>query len=291
MSSAINDRRDAYGKSLTGRAKFLLDVIDVIRKRVGRKFFLSVKLSVIENDNATLPWPIYYFFKKGNTLKESIQIAKWAEEHGADAIHVSTGSMFPHPHNPAGPFPLEIAWKTYQSVIASGKRPTYLKLFQRTFLNYLALRYRRLHWVFRRTWGRTQHFLDKHGEAIPNLVEGMNVPAAVAIKQQVKIPVICTGGFQTAEGILRALGRGCDAVSIARPLLANPQLPIWLKEGWPGPKDPPCSYCNRCLLNVLEHPLGCYDERRFSQYGDKSYEEMIRRVMAIFPDKTDSGWL
>jgi 2,4-dienoyl-CoA reductase (NADPH2) len=292
MSSAINDRRDAYGDSLTGRAKFLLDVIDAIRKKVGRKFFLSVKLSVIENDDATLPWPFYYFSKKGNTLAESIQIARWAEEHGADAIHVSTGSMFPHPQNPAGPFPLEIAWKTYQSLIASGKRPTYLKLFQRTFLNYLVMRYRWLHWVVRRcTWGRTQHFLDKYGEAIPHLVEGINVPDAVAIKQQVKIPVICTGGFQTAEGILRALGRGCDAVSIARPLLANPQLPIWLKEGWPGPKDPPCSYCNRCLLNVIEHPLGCYDERRFRQYGDKSYEEMIRRVMAIFPDKTDSGWL
>ena len=150
--------------------------------------------------------------------------------------------MFPHPHNPAGPFPLEIAWKTYQSLIASGKRPTYLKLFQRTFLNYLVMRYRWLQWVLRRcTWGRTQHFLDKHGEAIPHLVEGINVPDAVAIKQQVKIPVICTGGFQTAEGILRALERGCDAVSIAWPLLANPQLPIWLKEGWPGPKDPPCS--------------------------------------------------
>ena len=64
-----------------------------------------------------------------------------------------------------------------------------------------------------------------------------------------------------------------------------------VKEGWPGPKDPPCSYCNRCLLNLIEHPLGCYGERRLRQYGDKSYEEMIRRVMAIFPDKTDSGWL
>jgi|SRR6516164_745542 2,4-dienoyl-CoA reductase-like NADH-dependent reductase (Old Yellow Enzyme family) len=189
MSSAINDRKDAYGDSLTGRAKFLLDVIDAIREKVGRKFFLSIKLSVIENDDATLPWPVYY------------------------------------------------------------------------------------------------------GEAIPHLVEGINVPAAVAIKQRVKIPVICTGDFQTAEGILRALGRGCDAVFIARPLLANPQLPVWLKEGWPGPKDPPCSYCNRCLLNVIEHPLGCYDERRFRQYGEKSYEEMIRRVMAIFPDKTDAGWL
>jgi 2,4-dienoyl-CoA reductase-like NADH-dependent reductase (Old Yellow Enzyme family) len=88
ISSAINDRKDAYGGSLIGRARFLLDVVDAIRQQVGRKFFLSVKLSVIENDDATLPWPFYYFSKKGNTLEESIQIARWAEEHGADAIHV-----------------------------------------------------------------------------------------------------------------------------------------------------------------------------------------------------------
>jgi len=39
----------------------------------------------------------------------------------------------------------------------------------------------------------------------------------------------------------------------------------------------PCSLCNRCLLAVLEHPFGCYDERRY-----QSYDEMIERVMAIY---------
>jgi 2,4-dienoyl-CoA reductase-like NADH-dependent reductase (Old Yellow Enzyme family) len=290
MSSAINDRKDEYGGSLSRRAKFLLNVMDAIRAEVGREFFLSVKLSVIENDNATLPWPFYHIFPEGNTKEESIQIAKWAAEHDADAIHVSAGSMFPHPRNPAGPFPLEIAWKVYQSVIASGKRPTYFGLFQRTFLNYLVMRYRWLHWVVPLTWGRTQKdFLDKNGEAIRELVEGINVPAAHDIKEKVKIPVICTGGFQTAKGILHALDEGCAAVSIARPLLANPNLPILLEEGWPEPPKP-CSYCNRCLLNVIEHPPGCYDERRFN-----SYEEMIETIMDQFPDKTNAptswGWL
>jgi len=39
----------------------------------------------------------------------------------------------------------------------------------------------------------------------------------------------------------------------------------------------PCSLCNRCLLAVLEHPFGCYDERRYD-----SYDQMIERVMAIY---------
>jgi len=149
-----------------------------------------------------------------------------------------------------------------------------------------------LRWLVRLSWGRTQHFLDRKGDAIPQMVEGINAPASAQIKQHIRIPVICTGGFQTADGILRVLQNGsCDAVSIARPLLANPDLPMLLKEGWPGPKDPPCSYCNKCLLNVLEHPLGCYDERRFSRFGSRSYEEMIAEVMEVFADKTPQGWL
>ena len=36
--------------------------------------------------------------------------------------------------------------------------------------------------------------------------------------------------------------------------------------------DKPCTYCNRCLVNVVENPLGCYDETRFP-----SREAMIAR--------------
>ena len=39
----------------------------------------------------------------------------------------------------------------------------------------------------------------------------------------------------------------------------------------------PCSYCNKCLFNVLELPLGCYDERRYA-----SREEMIREIYSVF---------
>ena len=291
LSSAINDRTDAYGGSLINRARFLKEVIGEIRSRVGTGVFLSVKLSVREDDNATLPWPLCNWFPKGNSIEESVQIAKWAGEWGANAIHVSAGSMFPHPRNPAGPFPIEMAWKTYQSIIASGKRPTYLGLFQRTFLNYIVMRYRFLHWIITKAvWGRTQDFLKSNGEADPEKVEGLNIPEASIIARAVSIPVICTGGFQTAGGILRALNAGCGAVSIARPLLANSNLPNLLQAGAAGPEEP-CTYCNKCLLNVLEHPLGCYDERRFKKFGAASYAKMIEEVMSIFPDYTEGGWL
>jgi 2,4-dienoyl-CoA reductase (NADPH2) len=39
----------------------------------------------------------------------------------------------------------------------------------------------------------------------------------------------------------------------------------------------PCTYCNKCLVNVLENPLGCYDETRFP-----SREAMIEQIMSVF---------
>ena len=77
------------------------------------------------------------------------------------------------------------------------------------------------------------------------------------------VPVICTGGFQTASVIRGAIERGdCDAVSAARPLVANNDLVQMFERGLDTAPSP-CSYCNKCLVNVVENPLGCYDERRF----------------------------
>ena len=100
---------------------------------------------------------------------------------------------------------------------------------------------------------------------------------ARAIRAAVKIPVICTGGFQTASVIRTALNDGsCHAVSIARPLIANNDLVKQFALGADrAPK--PCTYCNKCLVNVLENPLGCYDETRFS-----SREQMIEQIMSVF---------
>ena len=39
-----------------------------------------------------------------------------------------------------------------------------------------------------------------------------------------------------------------------------------------------CTYCNRCLLNDLENPLGCYELSRF----DGDYDAMIRQVMSVY---------
>ncbi|MPZ20733.1 MAG: NADH:flavin oxidoreductase [Luteitalea sp.] len=255
LSSAINDREDDYGGSLENRARFLLDVVRAIRTHVGADFHLQVKISATEHNDALLTKE-----KRGNTIAESKQVCQWLEAAGVDALHVSTGSFFPHPRNPAGDFPLDELVKTYDTLISSGML---------ALRNYLLFRGRLTGAVFQRRWERARGDRDK--------IQGISLPDARAIKEVVTIPVICTGGFQDAPVIRAALTSGaCDAVSIARPLIATNNLVELFKNGVDRPPVP-CTYCNRCLVNAPENPLGCYDETRFA-----SRDEMVREIMTVF---------
>jgi 2,4-dienoyl-CoA reductase (NADPH2) len=255
LSSAINDRRDEYGGPIENRARLLTDVIRAIRAEVGDDYHLQIKFSAVDHGDAPLFWK-----KKGNTIEEGIKVAKLVEAAGADAIHVSVGNMFPHPRNPPGGFPLDVATETYDSMLSSGSR---------TLLNYFLFRWLRP--VSRFLWHRSAG----------DVIEGVSVEDARAIKQSVKIPVISTGGFQTASFIRKCIeGGACDAVAIARPLMANPDLPLLFASGKDAP-DRPCTFCNRCLIHVLENPLGCYDVSRY----DGDYDRMMREIMSIFEDE------
>jgi len=254
LSSAINDRKDEYGGSVENRARFAVETVRAIRAEVGPDFCLSFKISIRDHMNELLPW-----MRSGNTLEESVQICKWLEEAGLDYLHVSVGGGFPHPRNPAGEYPTANVVATYDTLISSGSR---------TFRNYLMFRTWPLNKGFRWWWERPGR---KHG------IEGINLPEARAVKQAVGIPVLVTGGFQTASVIAGAIERGdCDAVTIARPLIANPELVNMFAQGLDrAPR--PCTYCNKCLFTFLEHPLGCYDERRY-----ESREQMIREVLSVY---------
>jgi 2,4-dienoyl-CoA reductase-like NADH-dependent reductase (Old Yellow Enzyme family) len=196
----------------------------------------------------------------GNTIKDSVRVCQWLEEAGVDAIHVSSGSYFPHPRNPAGDFPLDELVKTYDTLLSSGML---------TVRNYLLFRGRLTGRLFKRRWE------EARGDAAR--IEGINLPDAQKIKAAVRIPVLCTGGFQTAAIIENAIAkRKCDAVTIARPLIANNDLVQMFARGVGRPPKP-CTYCNRCLVNAVENPLGCYDESRYTSRG-----EMVREVMTVF---------
>jgi 2,4-dienoyl-CoA reductase-like NADH-dependent reductase (Old Yellow Enzyme family) len=254
LSSAINDREDDYGGPLENRARLLLDVIRAVRASVGSDFHLQVKTNGLDYNDALEPWQ-----PEGNTLEESIQVARWVEAAGADALHISVGSYFPHPRNPPGGFSDPNVVRNYDTVLSSGTH---------TLRNYLAFRY--MPTLSRAVWLRTVEGLDP---------EGISLEECAAIKREVKIPVLSTGGYQHASRIRAAIVEGkCDGVAIARPLMANPDLPLMLARGEEtAPK--PCTYCNKCLPNVIENPLGCYEESRYP-----SYDAMIEELLSFYKD-------
>jgi 2,4-dienoyl-CoA reductase (NADPH2) len=253
LSSAINDRTDDYGGPLPQRARFLLDVVAAIRAEVGTDFHLQVKISAEDHNDA-----LDDDEKPGNTLDDTVQVCRWLDEAGVDAIHVSSGSYFPHPRNPAGDFPVDELVKTYDQLLSSGSQ---------ALRNYLLFRFEPTQRLFERRWA----------EARGDRIEGLNLPAAKVISAAVGVPVLCTGGFQTAEVIREAIRQQfCDAVTIARPLIANNDLVQQFAAGMGRPARP-CTYCNRCLVNAVENPLGCYDETRYD-----SREAMLEQIMSVF---------
>jgi len=263
LSSGINDRTDEYGGVLANRARFVREIVQAIRKRVGRDFHLQMKISATEYNNALLQQE-----KPGNVLEDSIQVCQWLKEDGVDAIHVSSGASFPHPKNPAGDLPIAELQKTYDSLISSGVL---------ALRNYLLFRGRLTSELFKESWERARGPKDQ--------IEGLNLPDARAIKKAVgDLPVFCTGGFQTAQIIEEAITRGdCDAVTIARPLIANNDLVLQFARGIGRPANP-CTYCNKCLVNAPENPLGCYEESRFP-----SREAMVQEILSVYrPQPFDS---
>lgn len=254
LSSAINDRKDEYGGSLENRARFLMEIVAAIRKEAGSDFHLQVKINGEDIDNA-----VYFWQKPGNKLNETVEICRWLEQAGVDGLHISVGSFFPHPLSPAGPFPIQDLAKTYGSMVSWGGY---------AFRNLLLFRFKVLRPLFLYFWNRVR----------TEKIEGINVEYSREIKKHVKLPVMVTGGFQTASYIREVMAEGaCDVVTIARSLVANNDLANIFAAG-KDQADKPCTYCNRCLGNVLESPIGCYDLSRY----DWDREKMMAEIMSVF---------
>ena len=266
LSSAINDRDDDYNGDLRGRARLTLEVLKAVRAAVGRDFFVSMKLSGRDEHNAyTAPLvrPV------GNTLADTMELSRWLAAAGLDAIHLSQGDSFPHPLIPAGRLPTDDARRVYATLFYEGTRAP---------LVFLLLQFAPLRRLIEWNWGRRMPF-KRGGELLPDKIEGMNQDDAAKVKQASGLPVICVGGWQTASRIREGLRAGrCDVVSIARGLLANPDLVHQFAGGRDAPERP-CTYCNRCAVNALLYPLACWEEARFD-----SREQMFDEAYRVYTE-------
>jgi anthraniloyl-CoA monooxygenase len=81
LSPLSNHRRDAYGGPLQNRLRYPLEVFDAVRAAWPAERPVSVRISATD------------WHEGGNDVEDAVQIAAAFAEHGADAIHVSTGQV------------------------------------------------------------------------------------------------------------------------------------------------------------------------------------------------------
>ncbi len=85
LSPLTNKRGDKYGGSVANRARFVVEIVGLIKERVGKDFPVSVRM----NGSDYMPG--------GTTVDVAQQTAKLLEEAGADMIGVSGGAYGSYP--------------------------------------------------------------------------------------------------------------------------------------------------------------------------------------------------
>jgi 2,4-dienoyl-CoA reductase-like NADH-dependent reductase (Old Yellow Enzyme family) len=78
LSATMNTRDDRWGGSLENRARLVREVTRAARKEGGDGFLVGVRLS-----------PEDFGFAHGLDLDETVQVARWLADDGADFIHLS----------------------------------------------------------------------------------------------------------------------------------------------------------------------------------------------------------
>ena len=225
-------RTSTAARSRTGRGSRWRSCARSARE-VGADFCLGFKISIRRAPRELLPW-----LHAGNPLEDVDHRSAAGSRRPASTTSTSApAAAFPHPRNPAGGFPAKDVVGDLRH--AALERP--LRLPQLPRLPHLAAQ-RRLSLVA----GSSPH--RRLG------IEGINLPSARAVKDAVSIPVLCTGGFQTASVIAGAIERGdCDGVTIARPLVANPDL-VRLFERGTRPRAAAVHVLQQCLFALHRGP-------------------------------------
>lgn len=275
LNPGTNRRTDRYGGSLQQRFRLLKEVVETIRSSVGPEFLFGVRLS--SRDYNRRPWPELLrvgpglrpsALTGGNDLDDMLQVGEWLQDLGVDYLHISSGFGFINPKENPGRFPTREV-----KMFCDSTRPLGLKSNIRSTLLHLAPEFvvdflLNLGWSTATASGR-------------NMLT--NLDDARAFKRRLRIPIIVNGGFQRREHFETALGSeyGCDMVSMARPLLANPHLPRLLAAGITVKRERECTFCNRCAIRTTLFPLGCYEPKRFrvGRHGQVRSDDDAREFM------------
>lgn len=199
FSPYTNKRTDEYGGSLENRSRFALDVIRSIKKHTGKDFPLIYRMSGAEYVNG------------GFTLDMACQLAKWAEEAGADAIHVSAGTW-------------DARIQDFFDVMEGKLDHEGLSLHDGIGTSV---------WV-------PSHYTRK----------GSMMHLAAEIKKHVTVPVIAVCSITPDMGEEMLEKGDADFIAFGRQSIADPDFPNKIMRG-KSEDIRSCLRCNECLAEVM----------------------------------------
>ena len=79
LSSHVNQRQDRWGGSIENRMRFAVEIVKAIREKVGEKFIISFRLSLLD------------LVHDGNTMQEVIIVAQALEKEGVTLLNTGIG--------------------------------------------------------------------------------------------------------------------------------------------------------------------------------------------------------
>jgi 2,4-dienoyl-CoA reductase-like NADH-dependent reductase (Old Yellow Enzyme family) len=219
LSRHANKRTDSWGGSRENRFRIVDEVLRATRKMVGDDFPILIKLNTYERAPSGI--------KPEDCLAFSEMVAATG---CCDAIELSCGT------NEGG------------FIMARGKFPTdAIFSYMRPYCNYPRLIQAFFKYV-------VVPFIKAKQ---PQFTEGYNLDTATKVKQAISLPIITVGGMRSKQLMESAISSGkTDFVSMARPLIMEPDLPNKFKSGIS--EIALCDNCNECVVAADTKPIQCY---------------------------------
>lgn len=177
LSPLANVRTDRWGGSIENRMRFALEVLRAMRKAVGAKFPVGIKMNSAD------------FQRGGFDEDDAIVVAQALEAEGVDMIEISGGSY-------------EASAMTGAQEVLKSARDT-------------------------KSLDATTGAQDVLKSALTSTAqrEAYFLPFAERIRKSVKVPLMLTGGFRSAQAMNAAVESGAvDITGLARPLAMEPEL-------------------------------------------------------------------
>jgi len=219
LSHHSNKRTDRWGGSRENRFRIVDEVLQATRKAVGVDFPILIKLNTFERA------PL------GIKPEDCVAFSEMVGATGCcDTVELSCGT------NEGG------------FIMARGKFPTKaIFRYMRPYCNYAPLMQAFFKYI-------AVPFIKAKQ---PQFTEGYNLDTAVKVKQTILLPIITVGGMRSKQLMENALNSGkTDFVSMARPLIMEPDLPNKFKSGIS--EVALCDNCNECVVAADTRPIQCY---------------------------------